>query len=364
MSSKIHDFYGSLLKMLSTSDSLYFQVLILINCVVGISCCEENLRSGYYSNTKLESALNSPNLVRLTTVTAVLIVLVTIRSTMEAVDVNELEVYFKNTSVALDDAVIFNGILSISICAPTLCLFLEGTRKVAYYVFFDSCKIFNILGGLFIVCSNRGISSSITKALYAVLLVSQILFYMGTVVIPSIKQIRLSDISAILFITGFGSIFVREYILDFRRTYDKFRSGEFFVFNSVDNITFCFFVYVIVTYSINWMLKLYYESYGGMNSGDFHYFNMNEFAMSVFQLPVLMIQLIVLSTPKRMDEKMKKLLEDFITNTLNQKEELESLSKKYVKVKRKNEKLLREILPLSGYNSHFMHSLCLFLYFL
>jgi hypothetical protein len=137
-------------------------------------------------------------------------------------------------------------------------------------------------------------------------------------------------------------LFFAEFAYDVKDTIKKFKSGQFFVFNSLENIKLAFTFFHVFQYLLYGALRVYYEYF---NSKEFIYLNYKPYVIILFQTPTLLINLCILIIPKRLDSDIKKSLEELIRQSMNQKEELAVVGDELSLMIKKNEMLLEKIFP-------------------
>jgi len=323
---------------------LFYVVCNLVNLAVGAYILLQQNRDLIAGST-LETVLATQEANLVACLVSFLIGLVFLRSTFEALDSPEVNKMFHDLrSIAVVDSIVFDAVLTCALVAPILCLFFGGNDRHLYYILLDSSEIFIITGGLFLFRTIRyGDEVFFQHIVYLALLGSQLHFYLGLGIDPTPMQLWHTRISGWLHFAGLAAIVWSEYFYDWKRTLENVKTGRLFEFNTAENICLCYNIYNVMIYVLHWSIVL--VMWWNDSTQTFSYLNYSHNTIIAFLVPCLVVQVAVLVTPKRIDERTKRLLAQIIVSKSNQSAEMLSLSRKYLAEKQKHRQLLERMLP-------------------
>ena len=319
--------------------STYFMITgLLLNYIIGYFVLSDASTQGRLSG-RLEIELKTEGASIFSALATMLGAMVFVRSSLEALDAKELNRTFSEQSISLLDTLVFDGFLMIGLNMPIAGLALGGSKKLCLYILFDSSEVFTICAGLFLFMAlRREARSTLFHLVFVLLFAAQILFYLGLSNDPTPLQQRLTLASDVIHTLGVASIPFFNYVVDYKQAYRSYKSGRLFMFNTSDNVKLGFCVFHILVFLMHWGVVLFSDSKQ-------HYLDWTCEIMYLFFLPFIAVALGVLVSPKRLDKRMRRLLETTIIQRSNKSAELVSLTRKLEKERRKHRELLEQMLP-------------------
>ena len=237
------------------------------------------------------------------------------------------------------DSIVFDSFLMPSLSLSVLGISFPGPRRILFYILFDSSEIFTICAGLFLFKTlRREPRATLFHFIFVLLLASQILFYLGLSNDPTPFQAQLTTASNTLHFIGVASVPFFQYVVDYDKAVESFRNGQMFMFNASENVKFAFSLFNLLIYTIHWGVVFF--------SGAKHtYLDWTRETAFIFFIPFIVVGLTTIVIPKRLDTRMKQVLENAIIQRSNQSAELLSLTRA-LEIKRKGHRqLLEKLLP-------------------
>lgn len=311
---------------------------LLLNYVIGYFILSDAFVEGRLSG-RLQTDLRSEGASIFSALASMLGAMVFVRSSLEALDAKELNRTFSDHSISLLDAFVFDGFLMIGLNMPIVGLSLGGSKKLCLYILFNGSEVFTICAGLFLFMAlRREARSALFHFVFVFLFAAQILFYLGLSNDPTPLQQHLTLASDVLHTLGVASVPFFQYVVDRELAINSYRPGKLVMFNSSENVKLGFCIFQVLVCGMHWGVVLF-------SGAKQHYLDWSREIMYLFFLPFIAVALGVLVSPKRLDKRMKRLLETTIIQRSNKSAELVSLMRKLEKERKKHRELLEQMLP-------------------
>ena len=311
---------------------------LLLNYIIGYFILSDAFVEGRLSG-RLQTDLRSEGVSIFSALASMLGAMVFVRSSLEALDSKELNRTFSDQSISLLDSFVFDGFLMVGLNMPIVGLSLGGSKKLCLYILFNGSEVFTICAGLFLFMAlRREARSALFHFVFVFLFAAQILFYLGLSNDPTPLQQHFKLASDVLHTLGVASVPFFQYVVDRELAINSYRSGKLFMFNSSENIKLCFCIFQVLVCGMHWGVVLF-------SGAKQHYLDWSREIMYLLFLPFIAVALGVLVSPKRLDKRMKRLLETTIIQRSNKSAELVSLMRKLEKERKKHRELLGQMLP-------------------